>query len=71
MRTKIGMSVLALGADGMNMGTRFIATTECTAHEDYKRAILEAEEEDIVITRHGKPAGNRCSDRPKHAPARP
>ena len=32
------------------MGTRFIATAECTAHEDYKRAIVEAQESDIVHT---------------------
>jgi nitronate monooxygenase len=32
------------------MGTRFIATTECTAHADYKLAILEAGEDDIVLT---------------------
>lgn len=32
------------------MGTRFIATTECTAHDDYKQAILKATEKDIVLT---------------------
>lgn len=32
------------------MGTRFIATTECNAHDDYKRAIVEAEEDDIALT---------------------
>ncbi len=31
-------------------GTRFIATTECTAHADYKNAILAAGEDDIVPT---------------------
>ena len=33
---------LRMGYAGVQMGTRFIATTECTAHADYKRAILEA-----------------------------
>ena len=39
-----------MGYDGVQMGTRFIATKECTAHEDYKRAILKAKEKDIVLT---------------------
>ncbi len=41
---------LDLGYAGVQLGTRFIATTECRAHEDYKRAILRAEEDDIVLT---------------------
>ncbi len=39
-----------LGYAGVQMGTRFIATTECTAHDDYKQAILKAGEDDIVLT---------------------
>jgi nitronate monooxygenase len=35
---------LALGADGMNMGTRFIATREAPVHENVKRALVEADE---------------------------
>ncbi|MFC1848678.1 NAD(P)H-dependent flavin oxidoreductase [candidate division CSSED10-310 bacterium] len=38
------------GFAGGQLGTRFIATTECTAHADYKQAILDAREEDIVFT---------------------
>lgn len=41
---------LRLGYAGVQMGTRFIATTECNAHADYKQAILDAEEKDIVLT---------------------
>jgi nitronate monooxygenase len=41
---------LAVGFDGVQMGTRFIATEECTAHDDYKRAIVAAQESDIVLT---------------------
>ena len=41
---------LRLGYDGVQMGTRFIATTECTAPAEYKQAILDAGEEDIVLT---------------------
>lgn len=43
-------AMLKLGYAAVQMGTRFIATTECTAHDDYKRAILAAGEEDIVLT---------------------
>jgi len=35
---------LALGAEGMNMGTRFIATQEAPVHENVKRALVEADE---------------------------
>ena len=41
---------LQLGYAAVQMGTRFIATAECNAHPDYKRAILEANEADIVLT---------------------
>jgi nitronate monooxygenase len=43
-------AALRLGYAGVQMGTRFIATEECTAHADYKKAILEATEADIVLT---------------------
>lgn len=42
---------LELGYAGVSMGTRFIATQECSAHEDYKQAILKAEAEDIIMTK--------------------
>lgn len=42
------VSALKLGYAGAQLGTRFIATTECRASEAYKRAILSATEEDIV-----------------------
>ncbi len=44
------VEALELGYAGVQMGTRFIATTECRAHDDYKQAILRANEEDIVLT---------------------
>jgi nitronate monooxygenase len=44
------VEALNLGYDGVQMGTRFIATTECRSHEDYKNAILKAESKDIVHT---------------------
>jgi len=42
--------VLAMGYAGVQLGTRFIASVECTAHSDYKSAILQAQEKDIVLT---------------------
>ena len=39
-----------IGYDGVQMGTRFIATDECTTPEDYKNAIVEAKEDDITWT---------------------
>lgn len=41
---------LSMGYAGVQMGTRFIATPECRAHDDYKRAILAAHAEDVVLT---------------------
>ncbi|HET7039225.1 MAG TPA: nitronate monooxygenase, partial [Gemmatimonadales bacterium] len=41
---------LRLGYAGVQLGTRFIATLECRASDAYKRAILEAGEDDIVLT---------------------
>ena len=44
------VEALRMGYGGVQMGTRFIASRECTAHEDYKRAIIEAKAKDIVLT---------------------
>ena len=44
------VDVLELGYAGVQMGTRFIATTECTAAMPYKQAILDSDEDDIVLT---------------------
>jgi nitronate monooxygenase len=43
-------AALALGADGVVLGTRLIATTECNAHEIYKQKLMAASEEDTVRT---------------------
>ncbi len=43
-------SMLELGYSGIQMGTRFIASAECTAHQDYKQAILDADEDMIILT---------------------
>jgi len=41
---------LKIGYAGTQLGTRFIASVECKAHEEYKQAILDAGEDDIVLT---------------------
>jgi nitronate monooxygenase len=41
---------LRMGYAGAQLGTRFIATTECRASEAYKAAILRAGENDIVLS---------------------
>ena len=43
------VAALALGADGMNMGTRFIATREAPVHEKVKQAIVAASELDTRL----------------------
>jgi nitronate monooxygenase len=43
-------AMLRLGYAGVQMGTRFIATTECRTNDAYKQAILAARESDIVLT---------------------
>jgi len=43
------VAALAMGADGVNMGTRFIATKEAPVHENVKQAILNATELDTRL----------------------
>src|SRR5579862_1774858 len=42
--------MMELGYDGVQMGTRFIASVECLAHAEYKQAIVDADPSDIVLT---------------------
>jgi nitronate monooxygenase len=44
------VEALAMGYAGAQLGTRFIATVECSAHPDYKAAIVRARGRDIVLT---------------------
>ncbi len=41
--------MLEAGAAGVQMSTRFVATEECDAHENFKQAYVDASEEDIEI----------------------
>ncbi len=44
------LAALALGAEGVQMGTRFILSEECTVHPNYKQALLKAKDRDTVVT---------------------
>lgn len=41
---------LEIGYSGVQLGTRFIASEECQTHQDYKKAIINAKEKDIIMT---------------------
>jgi enoyl-[acyl-carrier protein] reductase II len=51
------VAALALGAVGVWMGTRFVATVEARGHDNYKRRITEIDEDGTIVTRahSGKP----------------
>lgn len=44
------LAALALGAKGVQLGTRFICTDECIVHENYKNAIIKSGDRDAVVT---------------------
>lgn len=44
------VAALALGALGVQMGTRFLCASECIAHTNYKEAICRAKDRDTVLT---------------------
>ncbi len=49
---------MSMGADGVQMGTRFLATNESSASDVYKKAVIDAAAEDIVVAhRPGSPCG--------------
>lgn len=43
-------AALALGADGVQMGTRFVATAECNAHDNFKQKLVDAGDTASIIT---------------------
>jgi len=53
-------AALALGAEGVQLGTRFICAAECTVHPRVKEFIVRAKDRDTVVT--GRPTGHpvRC-----------
>lgn len=44
------LAALALGADGIQIGTRFAATMESSSHDRYKQAVVDAGEADTVLS---------------------
>jgi enoyl-[acyl-carrier protein] reductase II len=44
------LAVMVLGADGVQMGSRFAASVESSAHDNFKRTILETKEGDTQLT---------------------
>jgi nitronate monooxygenase len=53
------LSVMALGAAGASIGTRFIASTEATVSNEYKNAVVDSHMHDIVMTE--KLSGTPCT----------
>jgi nitronate monooxygenase len=47
-------SFIKMGADGVQMGTRFLATEESSASQEYKQAVIRAKADDIIVAH--KPA---------------
>ncbi len=43
-------AALMLGAQGVQMGTRFLCAEECVAHENYKKKVLAARDIDTIVT---------------------
>lgn len=54
------LAAFALGAEGIQMGTRFVCSKECYIHKNYKEALLNARDRDTVVT--GRSTGHpvRC-----------
>lgn len=52
--------IMELGADGVQMGTRFVTTEECDASTEFKRSYIEASQQDIEIIQSpvGMPGGH-------------
>ncbi|MDP5076167.1 MAG: nitronate monooxygenase, partial [Flavobacteriales bacterium] len=46
------LAAMSLGAQGVQMGSRFVTTHESAAHENFKNAILQAKEGDTKLTLH-------------------
>lgn len=43
-------AAFALGADAVQVGTRFLCSAECIAHDNYKQAVIKAKDRDAVVT---------------------
>lgn len=53
-------AALMLGAEGVQMGTRFLTVEECPIHDAYKEKVLMAKDSDTVVTGRGSGHPARC-----------
>ena len=44
------LAAMILGADGVQIGSRFVASIEASSHEDFKKAVVNAKEGDTHLT---------------------
>jgi enoyl-[acyl-carrier protein] reductase II len=44
------LAAMALGAEGVQIGSRFVASEESSAHENFKKAVVNANEGDTILT---------------------
>lgn len=63
MENKRRHHAFSIGADAIQVATRFVTTVECDADPAYKNAYLHAEKSDIVFTK--KSGGNAGTSDPK------
>jgi enoyl-[acyl-carrier protein] reductase II len=54
------IAALALGAVGVQIGTRFVCSLECTVHLNYKTAIVNAKDRDAIATGYSTGHPVRC-----------
>lgn len=58
------MAALALGACGVQIGSRFLTAKECPVHENYKLAVIKAKDTDTVVTGRSVGVPVRCLKNP-------
>ncbi len=56
------LAALALGADGVYIGTRFIATQECPVHQNWKDLLIKSDAADTVAIIHGRKTAEDVGD---------
>ena len=44
------LACMVLGAEGVQMGSRFVASDEASSHPDFKNAVVKAKEGDTIVT---------------------
>jgi enoyl-[acyl-carrier protein] reductase II len=57
-------AAMVMGASGVQMGSRFLISTESPAHPDFKQMIINATDTDSVVTGYSRNTGVRCVRNP-------